>query len=494
MKDSPSFAAPSDFGGHPRGLGTLFFTEMWERFSYYGMRAILMYFMLAPVAAGGLALSARQGGLIYGTYTMCVYVLSIPGGFIADNFLGSRRAVFYACIIIALGHFTLAFHSLDAFFGGLTLVALGSGLLKPNMSSMVGGLYRPGDPRRDAGFSIFYMGVNLGAFIAPFVTGYLAQSAQWKRFLVAMGFNPANSWHWGFAAAGVGMTLGLTVFVVTGRRIAHVGLPPAREAGRPWGRLALVLAGVAAFFFYVRKSDQPGYEWMRSIYVIVPVAVVLLFGFRKDLNAKRIAAVAVFFIAAMVFWMIFEQAGSTIALFGDRLTRTEIFGWSFPSAWFQSINSFFVILLAPVFAWIWVKLGDRQPSSPFKFMLGLVFLGLSFALMVPAARLTATGRVSPLWVVGLFFLQTLGELCLSPVGLSTMTKLAPPKLVGLVLGIWFLADALGNKVAGLLAGEFTTDPAKLAAFFSHQAIIVGVASLALLALVPWVKRLMGGVK
>ena len=494
MKDSASFEAPSDFGGHPRGLATLFFTEMWERFSYYGMRAILIYFMLAPVAAGGLALSARQGGLIYGTYTMCVYVLSIPGGFIADNFLGSRRAVFYACIVIALGHFTLAFHSIDAFFAGLTLVALGSGLLKPNMSSMVGGLYRPGDPRRDAGFSIFYMGVNLGAFIAPFATGYLAQSAQWKRCLVAMGFDPVNSWHWGFAAAGVGMTLGLIVYVVTGRRIAHVGLPPPRESARPWGRLALVAAGVAAFFFYVRKSDQSGYEWMRSIYVIAPVAIVLVFGFRKDLNARRIAAVSVFFIAAMVFWMIFEQAGSTIALFGDRLTRTELFGWAFPSAWFQSINSFFVILLAPVFAWLWVKLGDRQPSSPFKFMLGLVFLSLSFALMMPAARLTVGGRVSPLWIVGLFFLQTLGELCLSPVGLSTMTKLAPPKLVGLVLGIWFLADALGNKVAGVLAGEFTTDPVRLAGFFAHQAIIVGACALILLALVPWIKRLMGGVK
>ena len=494
MPAPDSYAAPTDFGGQPRGLTTLFFTEMWERFSYYGMRALLMYFMLAPAVAGGLGLTARQGGLIYGTYTMAVYVLSIPGGFIADNFLGARRAVFYACIIIALGHYTLAFHSLNTFFAGLALVALGSGLLKPNMSSMVGSLYRPGDPRRDAGFSIFYMGVNLGAFTAPFVTGYLAQSAQWKRCLVGFGFNPIDSWHWGFAAAGVGMTFGLTIYLLSGRRIAHVGLPPPPTVRRPWGRLAIVLAGVAVFFFYVRESDQPGYEWMRSVYVISPVAIVLAYGFRKDLNAKRIAAVAVFFIAAMVFWMIFEQAGSTIALFGDRLTRTEILGWAFPSAWFQAINPFFVILLAPAFAWLWVKLGDRQPSSPLKFMLGFIFLGLSFALMVPAAKLTAMGRVSPLWIVGLFFLQTLGELCLSPVGLSTMTKLAPPKLVGLVLGIWFLADALGNKVAGLLAGEFTTDPAKLSAFFAHQALIIGACAVALLALVPWIKRLMGGVK
>ncbi len=231
---------------------------------------------------------------------------------------------------------------------------------------------------------------------------------------------------------------------------------------------------------------------MRSAYLIVPVALVLAFGFRRDLDARRVAAIFVLFIAAMVFWMIFEQAGSTIALFGDRLTRAEIFGWTFPSAWFQAVNPLFVILLAPVYAWLWVRLGDRQPSSPLKFVFGLAFLGLSFGLMVPAARLTAGGRVSPLWIAGLFFLQTLGELCLSPVGLSAMTKLAPPKMVGLILGIWFLADALGNKVAGLLAGEFRSDPAWLASFFSHQALAVGVCAVALLALVPWVKRLMSG--
>jgi POT family proton-dependent oligopeptide transporter len=478
---------------HPPGLTTLFLTETWERFSYYGMRALLMVFMLAPAASGGLGFTARRGGLVYGTYTLCVYVLSILGGFVADSFLGARRTVLYAGIIIALGHFTLALHSEATFFAGLALVALGSGLLKPNMSSMVGALYPMDDPRRDSGFSIFYMGVNLGAFTAPLVTGYLAQGAQWKRCLAAMGIDPLSSWHWGFAAAGVGMTLGLAVYVATGWRIAHVGNPP--PAGpRPWGRLALVVAGITAFLFYVMKSDQPGYAWMRGAYVVGPVAVALAFGFRKDLDARRLAAIAVLFTAAMVFWMIFEQAGSTIALFGDRLTRTQILGWSFPSAWFQSVNPLFVIVLAPAFAWLWPRLGARQPSSPLKFTFGLAFLGLSFALMVPAARLTALGRVSPLWIVGLFFLQTLGELCLSPIGLSTMTRLAPPRLVGSILGVWFLADALGNKVAGLLAGEFRSDPAWLASFFSHQALAVGAAAVALLALVPWVKRLMGGVR
>ncbi len=211
--ENPGIPPPNEgFWGHPPGLATLFFTEMWERFSYYGMRALLIIFMLAPVAAGGLGFDAHRGGLVYGTYTLCVYVLSILGGFIADNFIGARRTVLCAGIIIALGHFTLALESTHAFFAGLGLVALGSGLLKPNMSSMVGGLYRPGDPRRDAGFSIFYMGVNLGALTAPLITGYLAHGAQWKHCLAAMGIDPIRSWHWGFAAAGVGMTIGLDWF------------------------------------------------------------------------------------------------------------------------------------------------------------------------------------------------------------------------------------------------------------------------------------------
>jgi len=479
---------------HPRGLTTLFFTEMWERFSYYGMRALLTLYMLAAPAAGGLGFTAHRSGLVYGTYTLSVYVLSILGGFIADNFVGARRAVLWAVFIIAMGHFTLALESQSSFFAGLALVALGSGLLKPNMSSMVGGLDEADDPRREAGFTIFYMGINVGALAAPIVTGFLAQSARWKDCLSAMGFDPVRSWHWGFAAAGVGMTIGLVVYVATGRRIAHVGLPPAPGTPRPWGRLVLVLAGIAAFLVYVTKSDEPGFQWMRSAYVIAPVAGAVIFGFQKTVDARRLAAVFVLFVAAMVFWMIFEQAGSTIAIFGDRLTRNSIFGLTFPSSWFQSVNPFFVIALAPIYSWLWVKLGDRQPSSPLKFVFGLVFLGLSFALMVPAARLTGEGRVSPLWIVGLFLLQTLGELCLSPVGLSAMTRLAPPRLVGMILSIWFLADALGNKVAGLFAGEFRSDPRWLAAFFGWQAAIVAGCAVLLLLLVPWVKRLMGGIR
>ena len=482
--------------GQPSGLYPLFFTELWERFSYYGMRALLTLFMVAPVVAGGLGYDVKRAAMIYGTYTMTVYMLSIPGGFFADNFIGARRSVLIGGIIIACGHFTLALRSETMFFLGLVLIALGTGFLKPNISALVGGLYAQGDTRRDAGFSIFYTGINIGAFSAPLVTGWLAQSKTFKGWLTQQGFDPNHSWHWGFAAAGVGMTIGLIVYVLTQKRLAHVGHPPSRDLPRPWGKLLLVLAGAAALYFIVRLADtDPRFSWITYGYVVVPVLAIIIFGLRNAEGSHHMSAILIFSLCAIVFWAVFEQAGSTIALFGDKLTRCEMFGYEFPSAWFQSVNSLFVIALAPLFAWLWLRLGARQPSSPVKFVVGLVFLGLSFVLMVPAAKLTAEGKVSPLWIVGLFLLQTLGELCLSPVGLSTMTKLAPNHLVGLVLGIWFLAAALGNKLSGVLAGEFTsTNPAELANFFLHQALWVGAFTVVLLATVPWLKKLMGGVR
>lgn len=561
-------------GGHPRGLTTLFFTEMWERFSYYGMRALLILFMTKTAVDGGLGFETKKAAAIYGTYTMSVYLLSILGGFIADNFIGARRSVLIGGIIIATGHYTMAVGSLVSFYTGLVLIALGTGLLKPNISTMVGSLYRPSDERRDAGFSIFYMGINVGAFLSPLVTGYLAQSTGWKAQLTSWGINPLHSWHWGFGAAGVGMTLGLIVYVVQRERLAHVGHAPAPEAGggRPWGKLALVAAGSLALIVAMKASDQ--YPVLVYVLFALQIAAILFFAFRPDEDSKRLAAILVFFFAAEIFWAIFEQTGSTISLFADRLTHNVVFGESFPSSWWQSVNSVWVILLAPLFAFLWIKLGPRQPSSPVKFALGLLFVALSFVLMVPAAKLTADGRVGPMWLVALFFLQTIGEMLLSPVGLSTMTKLAPQRLVGLVMGIWFLAAALGNKLAGVLAGDFeflnlkelahklagssagqfagvepaaltekitqqlttlvtTADPNQLGgqlatklsadyqgvdvgslttkfnavlqpayaeasqglmSFFGHQALWVGAATLVLFALVPWVKKLMCGVR
>ncbi|MEI6052937.1 MAG: peptide MFS transporter, partial [Opitutaceae bacterium] len=268
---TPSSVATPDtggIGGHPSGLTTLFLAEMWERFSYYGMRALLILFMTKTAAEGGLGYAVKDASAVYGTYTMSVYLLSMLGGFIADNFIGARRAVFVGGVIIATGHFAMAFSSVTTFYTGLVLVALGTGLLKPNISTMVGSLYRPDDERRDAGFSIFYMGINLGAFAAPLVTGYLAQSANWKAILVAWGFNPMHSWHWGFAAAGVGMALGLVVYAFQGHRLAHVGAAPAPESdgSRPWGRLGLVVLGSAALIAAMSDPDEPvRYEAVKAV-------------------------------------------------------------------------------------------------------------------------------------------------------------------------------------------------------------------------------------
>ena len=290
------------------------------------------------------------------------------------------------------------------------------------------------------------------------------------------------------------MTLGLVTYVRRAATLSHVGASPAPSPeGRPWGKLALVALGSLALIGAMMLADR--YKAVVIGLFAIQVGAVLFFALRKSGESRRIAAILVFFIAAQIFWSIFEQAGSSMTLFADRLTDNRVFGWEFPSAWWQSVNAAWVILLAPVFAWLWIKLGPRQPSSPMKFTLGLLFVGLSFVWMVPAAKLIADGKVSPVWLLGLYFLQTVGEMLLSPVGLSTMTKLAPARLVGLVMGIWFLAAALGNKLAGVLAGEFKSEkPAELAGFFWHQALWVGVATLLLFALVPWVKRLMGGVR
>jgi POT family proton-dependent oligopeptide transporter len=481
-------------GGHPRGLTTLFFTEMWERFSYYGMRALLVLFMTKSAVDGGMGFSDKRSTAIFGTYTMSVYLLCILGGFIADNFIGSRRAVWWGGCVIAAGHYTMAFHSLPTFFVGLGLVAIGTGLLKPNISTMVGSLYAIGDERRDAGFSIFYMGINIGALTAGIVCPYLAQSTWFKSVLAAMGLDPLKSWHWAFASAGVGMTFGLLTYFRRSYTLSHVGKPSEIPAsGRPWGKLGLVLVGSLALIGVMILSDT--HPWIITALFGLQVAAVLFFALRKNEESRRIAAILMFFMAAQIFWAIFEQSGSSISLFADRLTDNRIFGWEFPSGWWQSVNSAWVIILAPLFAWLWIKLGHKQPSSPVKFTLGLLFVALSFLWMIPAARLIAAGKVSPIWLLGLFFLQTIGEMCLSPVGLSTMTKLAPPRLLGLVMGIWFLAAALGNKLAGALAGDFTsTDGGELASFFLKQAAWVGVATLILFALAPWVKKLMGGVK
>ncbi|HKB57820.1 MAG TPA: peptide MFS transporter [Lacunisphaera sp.] len=485
---------PGEFLGHPRPLFTLFFAEMWERFSYYGMRALLTLFMTLPVASAGFGYTVEKASLIYGTYVFSVYMMSIPGGSIADNILGSRMAVLVGGIIIACGHFSMAFPSETTFYLGLLLVVIGTGLLKPNISAMVGQLYGPGDTRRDAGFSIFYMGINLGSMFAPIITGFLAQHSRFKAMLSSWGFNPDHSWHWGFAAAGIGMTLGLVIFVVFGQALKQVGPPPARNAGS-WTKPAIMLLGAIGLWGIVWLSDREGFTWLRYCFILVPIVIMVWFGYSKEEDMRQLGAIFFFFIGAFIFWALFEQAGTSLNLFADRFTATHIFGFEVPSSWYQAANPFFVVVLAPVFAILWTKLGDKQPSSPMKFTIGLFFLALAFSLMIPAAKLAIEGRVSPLWLFGLYFLQTVGEMCLSPVGLSTFTKLSPRHLVGAMMGIWFLGAAFGNKFAGVLSSAFGEgDASHLDQFFGQQSLAVYLVAGVFLALVPWVRRRMGGVR
>jgi POT family proton-dependent oligopeptide transporter len=486
----PEPAAERGFFGHPRGLATLFFTELWERFSYYGMRAILILFMTATVAEGGMGMDTARAGAIYGLYTALVYLMALPGGWIADRFLGQRRAVLVGGIVIALGHFSMAAGTTATFYLGLTLIVLGTGLLKPNISTMVGELYPEGGARRDAGFSIFYMGINTGAFVSPLVVGFLGERVDW---------------HVGFGAAGVGMVLGLVQYVLGGRHLGAAGLHPDR--GAEGGRRTLYLAAggaalviVATVLLHVTGivrltatglADAAG-AIIAGIAILYFLSLFVAGGLDRTERA-RVGVIFILFLAAAAFWAGFEQAGSSFNLFAERLTDLNVFGWEMPASWFQSVNSLFIIFgLAAFFAWLWVALGSREPSSPAKFAFGLFFLGLGFLVMMVAAGLAAGGvKVSPWWLVLTYFLHTVGELCLSPVGLSTVTKLAPHRKVGQMMGVWFMGSALGNLIAGRVGGLFEAMP--LSRLFGIMtAVSIGLALL-LAVLVRPIRRLMHGV-
>ncbi|HWA56302.1 MAG TPA: peptide MFS transporter [Gemmatimonadales bacterium] len=549
------------FFGHPRGLSTLFFTEMWERFSYYGMRAILILFMTASIADGGLGFDASKGGLILGTYAGMVYLMSVPGGWLADKFLGLRRAVLYGGVVIMAGHIALAIPSVPTFYLGLGLVIIGTGLLKPNISALVGTLYTPEDHRRDAGFSIYYIGINTGAFISPIVVGWLAQSPQWKGILAGMGISPETSWHWGFGAAAVGMFFGIVQYLAGWKYLGDAGMTPAKPSSEAEARghkrtLLIGFAGSVALvaILYVLASTgmvtitpERVSKVFGTLLALTPVVLFPVLYFFGDYNAqekKQLIVIMVLFFGATVFWSVFEQAASTLNLFADRNTDLTItlplaivlgltllvpaflsarwflrlpkktplavafallvngmvllgiyymfthLGEAFESAYFQSANAMYIVVLAPLFATLWVALGDREPSSPAKFTVGLLFVALGFAILILAAKLSANGvRVSPLWLVATYFLHTVGELCLSPVGLSAMTRLAPARIVGLVLGIWFLATSLGNWLAGFASSMYEQMP--LPTLFGVVTALTLVATVILAGLVGPMKKLLG---
>jgi len=652
------------FFGHPIGLLTLFFTEMWERFSYYGNRGILILYMATPVAFGGLGFAADKAGPIYAMYTSMVYLMTVPGGWMADKFLGQRRSVLYGGLVIMTGHILLIFHSMANFYAGLTCIALGTGLLKPNISVIVGQLYSPEDRRRDSGYTLFYMGINLGALFAPLVTGFLAQSDMFRGWLTGWGYDPVRSWHWGFAAAAVGMFLGLVQYVSTGRLLGSAGLKPvgardAKEAAANRRTLTFGLVAVLCIVFglvifdrtaiylshiewrssskgvtitghvvgseetislndgqpiptgsignylgeiateklaetmfiseiaagkandsllnlfqpisraqaiellpsrdiqdpEVRVDDlwwssadsqlvltvrlvgdqaseviQPlSYESFKDVvpeslqemiiesmldsaatagrvygsaddqhvkvgglntrnlgigYSITLLLIVILFFGKLSLTGdwtseerSRLRYIFILFCGAAIFWGIFEQAGSTLSLFAERNTNNSILGWKFPSAWWQSLNPLMIICLGPLFAWFWIKLKQHNPSYTAKFGFGLLFAGLGFLLLVGGASLSKNNvLVSPLWLFGVYLLHTIGELCLSPVGLSAMNKLAPIRVMSGMMGVWFLASSVGNLIGGSVAGFY--ESFKLPTIFA----VVGISGITMAVL------------
>ncbi|HLG14032.1 MAG TPA: peptide MFS transporter [Blastocatellia bacterium] len=484
----------SGIGGHPGGLTTLFFTEMWERFSYYGMRGLLVLFLKAAVEEGGFGLNAATATAIYGLYTSSVYLVGLPGGWIADRILGHRRAVFIGGVIIALGHFSMAIGWVVSFYLGLVLIVIGTGLLKPNVSAIVGDLYPEGGARRDAGFSVFYMGINLGAFIGPLLCGYLGEKV---------------NWHLGFAAAGVGMVFGLIQYRVGFKRMGTAGLKDVKpdERGRS---VLMLLAGLGVFaliagILAILNSRGTVHLTPQGVagslgYAIGALAVayfgfLLILGRFNAVEKKRIVVILVLFIAATMFWCGFEQAGSSMNLFAKDFTNRVVFSREMPASWLQSVNPLLIIGFAPIFGALWVRLGNRQPSIPAKFALGLIQLGVGFSVLAWASVYVGNtndpNKVTPVWLIATYFFHTTGELCLSPVGLSAMTKLSPPKLVGQMMGIWFMATAFGNLMAGLLAGKM--ESMGLVELFGSVALWTAGAGLLLLLISGLVKRLTGGV-
>jgi POT family proton-dependent oligopeptide transporter len=486
--------------GHPTALYILFLTEMWERFSYYGMRAILFLYMIAGADKNGMGLGDAEAGAIYGLYTASVYLLSLPGGWLADNVLGQKKSIWYGGIVIMLGHIILAIQGSNAlFFSGLAVVAFGTGLLKPNISSIVGELYPEGGARRDAGFSIFYMGINLGGAIGMLTVGYLGEKVDW---------------HTGFGAAAVAMFLGLVIFRTLGARylkpygeLKPKPMPAAKNGKQ--SRLGYVFAGMAFVLLTLLQLSNViniftamGLAKAMGLIIVLIAglyfAYILVAGGLTPEEKKRVWVMLAFFLAASLFWAAYEQGGSTLNAFSERHTNRNLLGWEVPASWLQFFQSAFVIVLAPVMAAIWLNLGKRgqNPPAPVKFGIGLIILGLGFLVMYQAAQYVVAGsKVSMGWLTTTFLLSVLGELCISPVGLSFYTKLSPPRYMSQFMGIWFVASSLGNLIAGLFSGLFEKDNfQQMPQLFLFVVVFTAGFGLLMLILNKPLKKWMGGVE
>jgi proton-dependent oligopeptide transporter, POT family len=497
------------FFGHPIGLATLFFTEMWERFSFYGARALFMIYMTAKLSDGGRGMTKTGAGLVMALYLSSSYFLSLPGGWIADRFIGQRRAVMLGAIGIAIGNVMIAMPMDSMFYPGLATVALGTGLLKPNVSTIVGQLYSAADIRRDSGYTIYYMGINIGALIAPLVCGFLAQGESFRGFLHDHGIDPNWCWHFAFAASAVGMLAGFVQFTFTQRWLGdsgkhpHVPSDPARRAfDRKVLGAILAALGLAILLFVLSSVTDAISVSTATITDVVGIGLVLgsvalfygLFTSARDAGEKkRVIAMIPLFIGSIGFFGIFEQASTTLSTFAEDLTERQLLGFTIPASYYQAVNSIFIILLAPLLAWLWIWLGrrNRQPSSTAKFAIGMVLLSLSFVVMLPTLSSMMHGlRSSGGYLIALYFFYTCSELCISPVGLSSMSKLAPSRLAGLVMGTWFLGTANGEYLAGRASGFSEAHGFEFLFYFLIISSLVIAAGLFIVA--PMIRRMMGG--
>ena len=431
----------TDFLGHPKGLFVCFATEMWERFSYYGMRALLILYLTKH-----WEFTDATSYLIYGAYTSLVYIMPVFGGMLADQILGSKKAVTYGAILLVFGHLGMTVESNEQiFYLSLALIVSGVGFLKPNISTMVGALYEEGDPRRDSGFTIFYMGINIGAFTATLLCGYLGEQVGWA---------------YGFGAAGIGMLFGLIIFLWGQKYLEGLAEPPSNKylqkmngiSYESWTYISGIFM-VLVTWFLVQNSQLVG-QLLGGFGAIFIGAWLLYALFRCAPDERdRLIVVGILILFSLIFWALFEQAGSSLNILTDRGVNRVIFGWEVPASMFQSLNAGFIFTIAPLFAMLWIALAKRnmEPSTPIKFSIGIIFVGLGFLALVYGMRSSEGLQTGVFWIILIYLLHTLGELCLSPVGLSSVTKLSPQRIVGFMMGMWFFASAAGNYVAGLIA-------------------------------------------
>ncbi|WP_199100762.1 oligopeptide:H+ symporter [Dyella sp. ASV21] len=497
MSDTTSTAAAvPDYPqtmGHPRPLWMLFMTEFWERFAFYGIRWALVLYIVSQFF-GGDASGEQPAGRTYGAYLALVYAAAIFGGYIADRVLGYQRSILVGAVVMAAGLFAIAIPEKHIFEMGLATIIVGNGLFKPNISTMVGKLYGVSDTRRDSGFTIFYMGINLGAMISPVLTEWLAKAV--------FGSNSMPSYKYVFIASGVGMLISLFWFWVGRRGLKDVGLPP--KGGESPMRVVYVLVGMLAaipLVFSLLAAGAGLLQWVLTILFLALAALLLVEGFREGkVQRDRVIAMLIIFAFNVLFWMFFEQAGSSFTFLADKIVNRQFSGFEFPTAWFQSVNSIAIIALAPLIAWIWVAMKNRNPSIPRKFGLGLIFNGLAFLLLMFAlsSMVNEQGKI-PFWTLFMVYvIQSVGELCLSPIGLSMVTKLAPLRLVGFGMGGWFLSTGIGNNLSGIFAGHVSgangmTVQSALEGYTFGFWSLMG-AGVLLFLIAPLINKLMHGVK